>query len=133
MNEPPAALVKLSTLKVMAPASGRMSKVVSVSLSVPPATVVPPVRVLLAVPASTQVPAPIFISERALVPLFVKTEVMVLSPVLLPPSVRVLAPATELVMAPLTVRAPVPLALRKALTVVVLIVIGRLRVAAGPV
>ena len=106
---------------------------VSVSLSVPPATVVPPVRVLLAVPASTQVPAPIFISERALVPLFVKTEVMVLSPVLLPPSVRVLAPATELVMAPLTVRAPVPLALRKALTVVVLIVIGRLRVAAGPV
>ena len=103
--------MKLSTLKVMAAASGRMSKVVSVSLSVPPATVVPPVRVLLAVPASTQVPAPIFINESTEVPLFGMTEVMVLSATLVPPRTSVAVLVTELEKVPLMVRAPEPLAL----------------------
>ena len=129
MNEPPAALVKLSTLKVMAPASGRMSKVVSVSLSVPPATVVEPAKRLLEIGASTHVPGPTF---RRLEAFAGMAEVIVLSAELVPPRTKDLAPATP-VMAPLTVRAPVPLALRKALTVVVLIVIGLFRVAAGPV
>ena len=101
----------------------------SVSLSVPALTVVVPVNRLLEVGASTHVPAPIFWSLSALSGI---AEIIVLSAILVPPRTKVLAPVTP-VMVPLIVRGPVPLALRKALTVVVLIVIGRLRVAAGPV
>ena len=58
---PPAAWVKVSVPKMTAPASGsRSMPAPSVSFRVPPLTVVEPVKVLLAVGASTQVPVPIF-------------------------------------------------------------------------
>ena len=80
----------------------------------PSESVVLPVKVLLAVGAMTQVPAPIFcrLVTAAGVVLTGITAAMVLSAVLVPPRTKVCAPLTVLRIVPLYVSAPDPLALR---------------------